>query len=336
MTLTQLRYIVAIVDAGLNITAAGERVHATQSTISKQLKQLEGELGFRLFTRQGKRLQGATPAGAKVIELARHVVGRTEDIRALAADLRDDANGRLGIVTTHTQARFVLPDVLTSFRERFPGVSVHLQPQAVACSGGRLASADADIGFFSTSGDAVPSGGVAIPVFRWTRVAIAPRDHPLARTGKQIAGIHVLARHPLLTYRSSQRSDSSLQRALAAAGLEGEFAFTSDDADLIKTYVRAGLGVGLLAPMAVRQSDRESLAVRDTAGVLPECTTWLVVRRDRVLRNFTQALVRQVAPWVSRARLRAALDGDRDLSWPEEIPHWSDFEPEGLALPAVA
>ena len=132
MTLTQLRYFIAIADSGLNITTAAERVHATQPGVSKQLKQLEDELGFQLFSRKGKSLHAITPSGLQVLERARVITSEAANIRSIAADLRGEEAGDLVIATTHTQARFVLPEAIAALTRRYPGVDVHLRAQGDA------------------------------------------------------------------------------------------------------------------------------------------------------------------------------------------------------------
>ncbi|NLB13801.1 MAG: LysR family transcriptional regulator, partial [Gammaproteobacteria bacterium] len=170
MTLTQLRYLVAIADSGLNITLAAERVHATQPGLSKQLKQLEDELGFQLFLRKGRSLDAITVPGAEVIARARKLLLEAGNIRALAANLRGEAQGELSISTTHTQARYVLPPAIAPLRQRYPEVSVHIVPtgdgEAVAELG-----RGADVALVSSSGQP-PSGGVALPLYSWRRVVV--------------------------------------------------------------------------------------------------------------------------------------------------------------------
>lgn len=322
MTLTQLRYIISIADSGLNITLAAERIHATQPGLSKQLKQLESELGFQVFERKGKSLSSITPAGQQVIARARSILDEARSIRALAANLRGDAHGELTVLTTHTQARFVLPEALSAFGHLHPRVSLHLRPHGVAQIQGLFGGGQADLAIVSSSNGVAPLGGLAVPLFRWRRTVMVPHGHPLTRLGRPLR-LGDLAGQPLVSYDSSMRPESSLQQAFQGAGMRPVLACTSSDADLIKTYVRAGLGVGILAEMAVRREDSRDLEVLDASHLLPECTTWLVLRRDRVLRSYVLDLVGQIAPHLERRDLRAALAGEDDQVWPEP-PAWSD------------
>ena len=322
MTLTQLRYLVAIYDAGLNITLAAERVHATQPGLSKQLKQLEGELGFQLFARKGKSLSEVTPAGREVIDRARIILAEARNVHAIAANLRGEEEGELTIATTHTQARFVLPQAIAALKRRYPAIVVHLQPQGDAQVLGVFENGQADLAIISTTGDA-PGEGLAVPLFRWQRRVVVPRGHALARLGRALR-IRDFDGQPLVSYESSLRPESSLQRAFLAAGITPRFTFTSRDADLIKTYVKAGLGVGVFAEMAVLADDARDLVVLDAGDLFPECTAWLVLRRDRVLRTYAAALAELIAPQLDARDLQRAVVGELPAKWPD-VPSWGDL-----------
>lgn len=321
MTLTQLRYLVAIADTGLNITQAAERVHATQPGISKQIRQLEDELGFLLFQRRGRSLESITPAGREVLAHARRVLAETGNIRAYAANERGDTQGRLSLVTTHTQARFVLPPAIAVLAARYPGVSIELRPAAEGEVLAQLVRGDADFAVVSTAGDA-PPGGLAVPLYRWRRVVLVPADHALAQR-RQAPDLAELATLPLLSYESSNKPESSLRRAFAQAGLVPQLALTARDADLIKTYVRAGLGVGLLAEMAVSATHDTDLHRLPAPAEIPTCTCWAVLPRERVLRDHALALLQAIAPNLDAHDIQRAVAGNDDPAWPEP-PAWRD------------
>ena len=321
MTLTQLRYLVAIADAELNITLAASRVHATQPGLSKQLKQLEDELGFLLFVRKGRSLESVTPAGAEVIARARAVLAEANNIRTYAANQRRESQGQLILTTTHTQARFVLPPAVAAIKQAYPQVSVHLQQAGETDALDRLNQGDADIAVISTAG-AEPTDGVAVPLFRWRRLVVVPKGHPLDRAGRA-PDLAALARQPLISYESSTRPNSSLQRAFAANGLVPDLALTALDADLIKTYVRTGLGVGLLAEMAVSSND-EDLKAWPAPAPIAECIAWAVLPRDRVLRDYALELVHVLAPQIDPRDLRRVLDGNQVAAWPQP-PTWESL-----------
>ena len=322
MTLTQLRYLVAIADSGLNITQAAERVHATQPGLSKQLKQLEDELGFLLFARKGRSLEAVTAAGAQVLAHARRVLAEAANIRSYAANQRRESHGRLVLATTHTQARFVLPAAVAQVKRAYPQVSVHLQPTADGEVLDTLARGEADFALISTAGE-TPAGGIAVPLFRWQRKVLVPRSHPLAAS-EGAPTLAQLAAHPLVSYESSNRHDSSLQRAFAAAGLAPQIAMTARDADLIKTYVRAGLGVGLLAEMALGAADRGDLRALPAPAAIPDCIAWAVFPRERVLRDYAVELLHAVAPQLDRRDLRRVVEGNQAPGWPTP-PAWTEL-----------
>ncbi|MEP6939559.1 MAG: LysR substrate-binding domain-containing protein [Rudaea sp.] len=323
MTLTQLRYLVAISDSGLNITQAAEQVHATQPGLSKQLKQLEDELGFQLFSRKGKSLHAITPAGQQVIDRARVILAEARNIRALAANLRGDDKGELSITTTHTQARYVLPNAIAQLKRQYPAVNVHLKPHGDAQVMGLFERGQADLAIISTTGVA-PGDGLAVPLFRWRRTVVAPHAHPLASLARALK-LTDLDGEALVSYESSLRPESSLRRAFAAAGVVPRFSCTSRDADLIKTYVRAGLGIGILAEMAMLPDDESDLRVLDAQTLFPDCTTWLVLRRDRVLRAYASTLAELIAPQLDPRDLQRALAGEEPAAWPVP-PYWSERE----------
>lgn len=321
MTLNQLRYFAAIVDAGLNITLAAERVHATQPGLSRQIKQLEHELGFQLFARKGRSLASLTQAGGHVLVHARRVLDEAGNITAFAANQRGERKGRLTLVTTHTQARYVLPAAIASTRRAFPAVSIRLHPSAEREILERLVRGNDDLAVISTSG-ATPDAGIAVPLFRWRRVALVPSAHPFAHRSEPL-GLRDLATLPLISYESSRQPESSLRRAFDAAHLPWQLAMTAHDADLIKTYVRAGVGVGILAEMAISPADTD-LRVLEAPRDLPECVTWAVLPRGRVVRDHALHLVREIAPQIDATDLRRTVAGDVEPAWPTP-PSWREL-----------
>jgi LysR family cys regulon transcriptional activator len=279
MTLTQLRYLIAIVDARLNMTLASDLVHATQPAISKQVKLLEEELGFQIFARYGKSLAKLSPAGAQVIERARVILAEAANIRSLAANERRESAGELVIATTQTQARFVLPPALKRLKETWPEVSVRLNlfadlGQSVQANEG------ADL-MIASAGLRPQTHDIVIPLYRWRRVAVAPKDHPLAVLGRPLS-LADLAEQPLIGYESPLGSHSSATAAFTAAGLSAQFAYAAHDTEVIKAYVRAGPGVGLVAEMTSGDED----LVRLPVDGLPPCETYAILPRDRVARDY--------------------------------------------------
>ncbi|MEQ1802943.1 MAG: LysR substrate-binding domain-containing protein [Gammaproteobacteria bacterium] len=303
MTLQQLKYLVAIADSGLNITAAAERLYTSQPGISKQLKLLEQELGVQLFTRKGKSLAAITPAGRDVIARARRIMREAENIRNLASDLSGEQEGTLSIGTTHTQARHVLPDVIKEFRERYPKINLELHQGTSEQIAELVAANRVDFAIATGSRQLFP-GLVLLPCFRWDRIILVPNGHPL--TGVKNLTLPVLAGHPLVTYVFGTTGESSLKKAFAEQGLEPNVVFTARDADIIKTYVRMGMGVGIVAPMAYECQDQKDLTAVSAEGLFPRVTTWLGFRRDSVLRRYMVDFVALVAPHLTPQLTRKA------------------------------
>jgi LysR family cys regulon transcriptional activator len=298
MTLTQMRYLVAILEAGLNISLAAERVNATQPGLSKQLKLLEEELGFQIFVRKGKSLDRLSPVGEEVVESARLVLAEVSNIRALADNHRREASGELRLLTTQTQAQFVLPAALMGLRERYPDVNVRLsltQDQAAR----RLDQGEHDLAIVSAADDLAPAE-FALPLYRWRRVGLAPAGHALTRLGRPVT-LADLAQHPLIAYGAD--SDSSLVKAFESEGLSPQFAYATQDSEVIKTYVRSGLGVGIVAEMALADASSD-LVTLDLGGLFPACTAWAVLRRDRVLRDYVVDFLTLLAPHLKARDLQ--------------------------------
>jgi LysR family cys regulon transcriptional activator len=322
MTLQQLKYLVAIADSGLNITAAAERLYTSQPGISKQLKLLEQELGVQLFTRKGKSLTAITPAGRDVIGRARRIMREVENIRSLAGDLAGEQEGTLAIATTHTQARYVLPDVIREFRERYPRISLELQQGTSEQIAELVAANRADFAIATGSRQLFPNL-VLLPCYRWDRIVLVPKGHPLTTVRK--LDLQTLAEYPLVTYVFSATGESSLKKAFGEQGLEPNVVFTARDADIIKTYVRMGMGVGIVAPMAFACDDAKDLVALDAAGLFPQVTTWLGFRRDSVLRkymvDFVALFAAHLTPAVTRRAAQLATQAEVDALFDEgELP----------------
>jgi len=323
MTLVQLRHLLAIVDAGLNISNAAERVNATQSGLSKHLKQLEDELGLQLFVRRGRNLDRLTPAGVEIVERARAIQAEAGNIRALAANQRGATRGSLFIETTHIQAQFVLAPPLAALRARFPDVDVTLGFAADADDTARR-NPDADLVMFSTDGR-VPAGDVAIPLYRWDPVAIVPRGHPLAAHGRLI-DLATLAAYPLITYDTSKTAPLSIARTFVDAGLSPRFAYTVRDAGVTKAAVRDGTGIGLLAEMAVGAPAEDGLVRIALNGLFPRCTAWAVLRRDRGLRDYV-AYLASCLSGLSPLAIRRVVAGESPPPPQLDAPLWKDLLP---------
>ncbi len=305
MKLQQLKYLLAIADNGLNITAAAEKLYTSQPGVSKQLKLLEEELGVQLFARKGESLDGVTAAGQQVIERARVIMQEVENIRSLAADFYLEEEGALSIATTHTQARYVLPDVIREFRDRYPKISLNLHQGTSEQIADMVAAKNIDFAI-ATGSSELFSDLLLVPSYHWDRRIIVPKDHALAKLERKLT-LHDLAQYPLVTYVFSFGGQSSLKTAFANEGLEPDVVFTARDADVIKTYVRMGLGVGIVASMAADCDDQKDLIDLDAQGLFPRSTTWIGFRKDIVLRRYMLDFVQLFAPHIKKEQLEQLL-----------------------------
>ena len=323
MKLQQLKYLLAIVDNGLNITAAAERMYTSQPGVSKQLKLLEEELGMQLFTRKGKSLGSITPAGHQVIERARIIMREADNIRSLASEYYQEEEGSLSIATTHTQARYVLPEIVSEFRKRFPKIGLNLHQGTSEQIADMIAANDIDFAIATGSGELFMDL-MLVPSYRWDRSIVVPKGHELTTLDRKIT-LQDLAKYPLVTYVFSFGGQSSLKRAFENEGLEPDVVFTARDADVIKTYVRMGLGVGIVASMAAGCADRDDLQVIEAEGLFPRSTTWIGYRKQAVLRRYMVDFIQLFAPHVTAKQLddirRATTQEDIDkLFDPAELP----------------
>jgi len=298
MKLQQLRYLAAVVQSDLNITAAAVKLRATQSAISKQLKLLEEELGFDVFARSGRTLTRVTSPGERVIRHALKMLREAQNIHGLSEDLREDDRGTLSIGTTHTQARYVLPPIIQQFRLRYPNVQFHLH-QGTSEQIAQMADVDRIDFAMATGSHELFSKYVLLPCYQWSRQIIVPVDHPLTQIERP--SLHDLAAFPIVTYVFSFNGRSSLHQAFAGAGLVANVALTARDADVIKTYVRLGLGVGIVADVAMDPMRDRGLVSIEAGHLFPVHTTWIGFARDRLLRGFMYDLIELVAPHLERA-----------------------------------
>ncbi len=301
MKLQQLKYLLAIADNGLNITAAAEKLYTSQPGVSKQLKLLEEELGLQLFARKGKSLGSITPAGQQVIDRARLIMREVENIRSLASDFFHEDDGSLSIATTHTQARYVLPEVISEFRKRYPKVALNLHQGTSEQIADMVAANNIDFAI-ATGSRQLFTDLLLVPSYHWDRKIVVPNGHALTKLERNIT-LHDLAEHPLVTYVFSFGGQSSLKRAFADEALEPDVVFTARDADVIKTYVRMGLGVGIVASMAEDCDDQKDLTAIDAAGLFPRSTTWIGFRKDAVLRRYMLDFIQLFAPHISAEQL---------------------------------
>jgi LysR family transcriptional regulator, cys regulon transcriptional activator len=311
MKLHQLRYLAAVAQSGLNITAAAQKLHTSQPGVSKQIKLLEDELGFQIFVREGRNLTRITPAGVQVIERALKILQEAQSIRDLSTELRDEGRGSLSIGTTHTQARYVLPSVIREFRNRYPQVRLNLH-QGTSEQIAEMVASDRIDCAIATGSEQLFGDLTLLPCYRWHRTVIVPRSHPLADGGRLT--FKALAAYPLITYTFSFTGPSSLHEAFARAGMVPNIAITARDADVIETYVRLGLGVGIVAHMAIDENDPDLKAI-DAGHLFAAHTTWIGFRRGTLLRKYMYEFAQLLAPHLDRRLIERAHRANS----PEEV-----------------
>ena len=305
MKLQQLKYIWEVAHHDLNVSATAQSLYTSQPGISKQIRLLEDELGLEVFARSGKHLTRVTPAGQSIIELARQVLKLTENIKQVAQEHSDERRGSLSIATTHTQARYALPDTIAAFRAAYPKVSLHLNQGAPPQIAGWAAAGDAD---FAIATEALEHFDelIMLPCYHWNRCVLVPRDHPLA--GSDALTVEALADHPIVTYTFGFTGRSHLDQAFAEHGLVPNVVLTAVDADVIKTYVRLGLGVGVVANMAYDPAADADLVRLDASALFAASTTHIGFRRNLFLAGYMRRFIEMFAPHLDAATIERAIE----------------------------
>ncbi len=316
MKLQQLRFFASVCHSGLNVTAAAKSLFTSQPGVSRQVRLLEDELGFSLFVRQGKALVALTQAGKEILKRAERILKEVENIKAFSNELTNEKNGLLSIATTHTQSRYVLPPVLKQLHGIYPSVKVNLFQGTSKQNLKSLREGEVD--FVISSGDTDNiTDLVKLDLFKWQRKIVVPKNHKLAN--KSTITLKELASYPLIVYVGNDNENSSLVKAFNQANLDYQIVFTARDSDVIKTYVRSGLGVGIIASMAVDADLDDDLHAMDTVGILPLSTTWLAFNPSLFLRGFMHEFIQLFAPHVKREQVQAAIDNKLLLADPQKI-----------------
>lgn len=305
MKLQQLRYIWEVAHHDLNVSQTAQSLFTSQPGISKQIRLLEDELGVEIFSRSGKHLTRVTPAGQAILAIAGDILRKTESIRQIAMEYTDQKRGHLSIATTHTQARYRLPGVIERFIARYPDVALHMHqgtPQQIA-----EMAADGTVDFaIATEAMEHFTDLVMLPCYRWNRSVVVPKGHPLASL-KTIT-LEDVAQYPIVTYVFGFTGRSKLDDAFQARGLTPHVVFTATDADVIKTYVRLGIGVGIIASMAFEpQRDEQDLVALNASHLFEDSTTRIGFRKGTFLRSFMYDFMQEFAPHLTRDLVDAAL-----------------------------
>ncbi|MGF1737183.1 HTH-type transcriptional regulator CysB [Photobacterium satsumensis] len=297
MKLQQLRYIVEVVNHNLNVSATAESLYTSQPGISKQVRLLEDELGVQIFERSGKHLTQVTPAGESIVKIARDILSRAESIKSVAGEHTHPEMGTLNIATTHTQARYALPSVIQGFTARYPKVTLHMHQGTPNQLADAVSKGTTDFAI-ATEALHLYQDMIMLPCYHWNRSIVVKSDHPLAQ--KSEITIHDLAAYPLVTYVFGFTGRSELDSAFNRSGLTPRIVFTATDADVIKTYVRLGIGVGVIASMAMDPATDSDLVAIDASHIFEASTTKIGFKKGTFLRSYMYDFIKRFAPHLTR------------------------------------
>ncbi|WP_417552337.1 HTH-type transcriptional regulator CysB [Marinomonas fungiae] len=305
MKLQQLRYIWEVARHDLNVSATAQSLYTSQPGVSKQIRLLEDELGIEVFARSGKHLTHITPAGERIIALAGEILNQTQNIKKVAKEFSDERKGSLDIATTHTQARYALPKIIHDFIDGYPDVTLHMHqgtPMQIA------EMANDGVVDFAIATEALEMFGnlVMLPCYTWNRSVVVPKEHPLAKVEKLT--LQELAKYPIVTYVFGFTGRSQLDDAFQSAELEPNVVFTAADSDVIKTYVRLGLGVGIVATMAYDKEADSDLVALDASHLFADSTTKIGIRSNTFIRGYMYKFIQSFAPHLTQDIVMQAME----------------------------
>ncbi len=297
MKLQQLRYIWEVAHHDLNVSATAQSLFTSQPGISKQIRLLEDELGVEIFSRSGKHLTRVTPAGESILRVVGDIMSQVASIKEIAQEFNNEQKGDLSIATTHTQARYVLPSVIDRFMNRFPDVSLQMHQGNPAQIAEMAADGTVD---FAIATEAIESHSdlIMMPCYKWNRMIVVPKAHPLLSEGHLT--LERLAEFPIVTYVKGFTGRSKLDDAFADAGLKPNIVFTASDADVIKTYVKLGLGVGIVASMAYDSTKDSDLEALSADSLFAPSVTNIGFRKGTFMRGFMYEFLQQFAPHLTK------------------------------------
>lgn len=293
MKLHQLKYVHEVAQQGLNISAAAEALHTSQPGVSKQIQLLEEELGLQIFQRNGKRLVGITEPGRQILKLAAQVMFDMQNIKRVGDEFSRVETGTLTVATTHTQARYKLPSAVQQFIQMFPNVKLTIHQGNPSQVAAQVASGEADIGI-ATESISLDERLLTLPCYQWNRCLVMPSHHPLASQSN--ISLEDIGAYPLITYDFAFTGGTLVSKVFHDAGVTPNIVLTAIDADVIKTYVNLGLGIGLIANMAYDEKRDAPLVSVDCSHLFPDSTTYLGVRRDAFLRGYMLSFMQLLSP----------------------------------------
>lgn len=305
MNFQQLRSVREAVHHGFNLTDVAQQLHTSQPGVSRQIRELEEELGVDIFLRAGKRLTGLTPPGEQLLPIVERLLLDADNLRSVGADFCASAQGRLSIAATHSQARYALPQVVHEFRQRYPQVRLHLHQGSPKQVAQMLVSGEADIGV-ATEALAGYEGVVTLPCYRWTHSVVLPLGHPLLGLGRT-ATLQDLVAYPIITYEQGYTGRAHIDEAFEREGLAPDVVLTAMDADVIKTYVELGMGVGIVASIALDAERDQHLGVLDAGHLFEVNVTRLGLRRGAWLRGYTYDFIESFVPTLTKEVVEQTL-----------------------------
>jgi LysR family transcriptional regulator, cys regulon transcriptional activator len=306
MKLHQLKYIHEVARQGLSISAAAEALHTSQPGVSKQIQMLEDELKLQIFQRNGKRLTGITEPGKHIVKLAATVMLEMQNIKRVGDEFSKIETGSLTIATTHTQARYILPMALKKFIEMYPHVKLNIHQGSPTQVAAQVANGEADIGI-ATEAINLDDRLMCLPCYEWNRCVVVPKKHRLIDAVP--ITLAKIASYPLITYDSGFTGSATVSKVFHDAGVLPNIILTAIDADVIKTYVGLGMGVGLIANMAYDEERDKDLVSIDCSHLFPPSTTYLGIRKDTFLRGYIYGFIELLAPKFDRKTVDSALKG---------------------------
>ena len=306
MNLHQFRFVQEAARRNLNLTEAAKALHTSQPGVSKAIIELEDELGVDIFARHGKRLKRITEPGQHVLKSIELIMREVGNLKRIGEQYSAQDSGTLSMATTHTQARYVLPPPVARLREAYPKVTISLH-QATPHEVARMVIDEvAEIGMATESLAEYPDL-VTLPCYEWQHVLVMPTNHPLAQ--KERVGLEDIAHEALITYHPTFTGRSKIDQAFAARKLQPRIVLEAIDSDVIKTYVRLGLGIGIVAEMAMRDDPLGDLVVRPVGHLFGQSVARVAFKRGAYLRNFVYKFAELLSDRLSRDLIARAMTG---------------------------
>jgi len=304
MKIKQLKYVLEVARNGLNISQAAESLHTVQPGVSTQIKLLEEEIGTPIFERYGKRMIAITPAGKKILDIAADIMQQVNDIKNIGAEFTHESKGTLTIATTHTQARYALPQVVAKFVKRFPNVQLRIYQGNPTQICEKVISGEADL-VIATEAISSFKELVMLPIYQWNRCVVAPVGHEILKLPELT--LQDLTKYPIITYDFAFTGRSVINNAFAKSCLTPNIALTAIDSDVIKHYVELGLGIGILASMAFSSELDKNLRSMDASHLFPDSTTSIGIRHGRYVRQYMYTFIEYFAPHLTANAVQNAL-----------------------------